>query len=126
MAVNEDELAPREPGKRELLNVLRAEAVALQLKHGLERQFGNRGNVCETPVFVLECWEPHFGEARNAGLARVEHPGRLFRVGLEAAEFCPVRAGRTLSLGFYVRLGFECNIRRTHASMGLLCYVYLD
>ena len=72
--------------------------IVRRFRHGLERQLGERRDVRETPVFVLQRRKTEFGKARDAGLAQRQQPRRLQRSIQSGRSFpetvrCPVFDG---------------------------------
>jgi len=82
------------------------------LEYRPERQPGNRRDIGETPVFVLQRRETEFGEARQARLAQRQQPGRVDWFRLETAEFFPKQFGGPA--GFFL-----CGRRH-------ICFVHLS
>jgi len=66
------------------------DAVGRRLASRIERQFHDRGDVREAPVFVLKRGKALLGEARNARLAQREQPRRLLRLRPEPLELLQI------------------------------------
>ena len=102
MTIDEDQPASRQPAESEVRNGLSREAVTRHLEDGLEGQPGDRGDVGEPPVFLLERGETQLGKARDARLAERKDPRRLFGLRLEPFERLQILVGF-----FHCRVGSQ-------------------
>ena len=104
MAVDEHQPAGGQPAESEPGNGFRRQAVARDLEDGFEGQLGNRRDVREPPVLLLERGKAQFGKARDARLAQREDPRRLLGLRFKPFERLQILVGF-----FHRRVGCHLN-----------------
>jgi hypothetical protein len=101
----------RERSEREPPDGIPVQIVSFSFERGLERQFGDWGDVCETPILIVYSWKPLLGKSRQSRFPEWQQPGGLAAFLLEAIEFAKVCLGLfDGGVGCHVNHNLSCPI----------------
>src|ERR1051325_619965 len=91
MAIDEYQTRAGQRPESKTLNRFACETVARSLENRLKRQFSDRRDIRETPVFVIDRGEPKLSKTGDPGFAERKHPRWLLRFVFETGKFLQIR-----------------------------------